>query len=211
MNLMEESNDPTNLELNGDEFECMSQELKRINIVNRAYFLRMWLGYLFGNYPLAADMAERRLEMTKSRPFRSSSLANETFYTGLIAVMMVKKEGQSDTKWRGIALRGKGDLQKFVAHSEWNFLHKLRLLEAEIAFHFDGDYDTASKMYDEAIRTAKKHSFLNETALAYERAAMFYDETGNAAKASEYYKQAHQGFTDWGALQKARHIYDKIQ
>ena len=87
--------------------------------------------------------------------------------------MMAKKEGRMESKWKGIALGGKEELQRFVTHSEWNFRHKLQLLEAEIAFRLDADYDTASKTYDDAIETAKRHSFLNETALAYERAAMF--------------------------------------
>ena len=208
-NLIEDTGDPTDLALNSDEFVGMTQEVKRISIVNRGYFLRLWLAYLFGNYQLAADMAERRWEMNKSRPFRSSSLANETFYTGLAAVMMVRKGGAVEMKWKGVALAGRDELKKWMSHSDWNFAHKYLLLSAEIEFYLNKNAEEASKLYDRAIESAKKHSFQSELALAYERTAMLYESNLNQAKALEYYRLAHQAYVDWGGDTKARQLYEK--
>ena len=210
-NLIEDTDDPTDLALDSDDFVGMSQEVKRISIVNRGYFLRLWLAYLFGNYQLAADMAERRWEINKSRPFRSSSLANETFYTGLTAVMIARKGDGDSMKWKGVALAGRDELKKWMTHSDWNFAHKYFLLSAEIEFYLNNNTEEATKLYGSAIESAKKHGFQSELALAYERAAMHYDSSPNQnpTKALEFYRLAHQAYLDWGGLTKARHLYEK--
>ena len=65
VNLVEETNDPTDLTLNDHEFAGMNQESKRINLVNRGYFLRMWLGYVFGNYTIAAENGRAKIRDDK--------------------------------------------------------------------------------------------------------------------------------------------------
>ena len=96
-----------------------------------------------------------------------------------------------------------------MSHSKWNIAHKFLLLSAEIEFYLNNNAEEASKLYDRAIESAKKHSFQNEVALAYERTAMLYESNLNQAKALEFYRLAHQAYVDWGAVAKARHIYEK--
>ena len=112
-------------------------------------------------------------------------------------------------KWKGVALAGRDELKKWMSHSEWNFAHKYLLLSAEIEFYLNNNAEEASKLYHQAIESAKKHSFQSELALAYERTAMLYESNLNQAKALEYYRLAHQAYVDWGGATKARHIYDK--
>ena len=89
--------------------------------------------------------------------------------------------------------------------SKWNFEQKYFLLEAERAFT-DGDVEAAATAYDKAIETAKEHRFVNEQALASERAALFYLEHGNVGQARRYLEKSRSLYAAWGAKRKVDDI-----
>ena len=82
-----------------------------------------------------------------------------------------------------------------------NFLHKYKLIEAELA-QIEGDYLQAMDLYEEAIEAGKSQGFLLDNAIAAQLTAMFYERIKKATVAKVYWQQAHQFYNIWGASKK---------
>lgn len=94
-------------------------------------------------------------------------------------------------------------MRLWADHAPANFLHKWHLVEAELA-RYRGDVVKANRAYDQAICLARKHNFLQEEALAFERAAEHYLAQGIEAIAILCLQQALLGYRRWGASAKVR-------
>ena len=164
----------------------------------------MCLGYLFGRYELAAEMAEQRREISKIRPLRGGSYVSEIFYSGLIAVQMAKRNDPGE--WKEIIAESIATFTSWTATSKTNFRHKLRLLEAENLYYLSNDRDAAAVAFQDAITLAGERGFINDQALASERAGMFYTEMGDSPTASQHFQNAHTYYLAWGATNKANDV-----
>eukprot|EP00957_Ditylum_brightwellii_P177251 13502994-Ditylum_brightwellii.AAC.1 len=76
------------------------------------------------------------------------------------------------------------------------------LLEAEYAA-IQGRASKTIKLYDIAISHAKQHSCIQEEALAYKRAVLFFNSLNRSDKSAWYFVHSHQLYIDWGANAKA--------
>ena len=86
-----------------------------------------------------------------------------------------------------------------------NFEDRTHLIAAEIA-RIDGRTDEAMLRYEEAIRSARIHGFIQNEALALELAAGFYAERGIDTVASSCLRAARDGYSRWGADGIVRHL-----
>jgi signal transduction histidine kinase len=86
-----------------------------------------------------------------------------------------------------------------------NFLHKYNLIEAELA-SIIGEIGHAGMLYDESARLASQNGFLQDAALANERAALHFSKSGIKKAAVTYFRDAYEGFKQYGAITKAEHI-----
>lgn len=149
-------------------------------------------------------MAEQRREISKVRPLRGGSYVSEIFYSGLIAVQMAKRNDPGE--WKEIIAESIATFTSWTATSETNFRHKLRLLEAEKLYYLNNDRDAAAVAYEEAITLAGERGFINDQALACERAGLFYSEVGNIGQAHRCLENAHTYYLAWGATNKAKDV-----
>lgn len=181
------------------------------------HFLRMQLAYLFCDFVKAATIASELVELTKERQLRAHSAADETLYMGLVAVLMAATavplspggadgDSKESIDWQAIVYKSLDDLSLRRKHSTWNFESKVCLLSAEISFYLKKDKDKAGHLYDEAIKAAEEHKFINECALASERASYFYLQTGDPATAQKYLDRAAKFYRKWGASRKVAAI-----
>ncbi|MBW4540621.1 MAG: AAA family ATPase [Myxacorys chilensis ATA2-1-KO14] len=90
-------------------------------------------------------------------------------------------------------------------HAPMNFRHKYDLVEAEAAKLLGNRID-AMDLYDRAIAGAKEHGYLQEEAIANERAAKFYFSINRTKFAKEYLSNAYYGYVGWGATAKVRRL-----
>ena len=194
-------------------------ENQRLNVLAIVYFLKLWLSYLFGEYEEAAEMARKCLRIRKSMPFRGGNEAIETFYTGLVAAEMVRREQQQNQRelWRSIAAESIKAMENWASLCPWKVSGKLSLMQAEIAFT-DGNFSAAAEAYHASIELAKQHRFVHEEALANERAGMFFSSTcgttsdaninanTDADAAERHYLRAQTLYAAIGAARKAKHI-----
>jgi len=98
-----------------------------------------------------------------------------------------------------------------AANSEWNFMNKLRLLEAEQQSITHQRHFLAIDLYDASIQSAKKSGFIHEQGLACEKAGFYFkNKAGNNEKALEYFKQARACYDEWGSSMKVGFIKKEI-
>ena len=86
-----------------------------------------------------------------------------------------------------------------------NFAHRAALLGAEVA-RLEGRPLDAMRLYEEAMRSAREHGFIQNEGLASELAARFHAGRGFEAIARAYLVQARSCYLRWGAAGKVRQL-----
>ncbi|WP_437298915.1 protein kinase domain-containing protein [Sorangium sp. So ce426] len=99
-------------------------------------------------------------------------------------------------------------LRYFAEGCAPNFLHKLRLVEAEDA-RVRGETEEAIARYDEAIELAREHRFLHIEALSIQLAAELRLQTGKRHIGAMYLREARDAYARWGAVNLVAHLNAK--
>jgi PAS domain S-box-containing protein len=86
-----------------------------------------------------------------------------------------------------------------------NFENRAALVSAEIA-RVEGRELEAQRLYEEAIRSARKHGFVQNEGVAHEVAARFYLARGFETIALAYLRNARSCYRRWGAHGKVRQL-----
>jgi len=86
-----------------------------------------------------------------------------------------------------------------------NFANRAGLVSAEIA-RLDGRDLDAMRLYEEAIRSAREHGFIQNEAVANELAARFYATRDFETIANTYLRNARHCYLRWGADAKVRQL-----
>jgi hypothetical protein len=129
---------------------------------------------------------------------------------GLTALISARKGGRSRLNMRRAAAITK-QMKVWSDLGNVNTVHMLHLLQAETAA-VRGKKLQAKNLYMAAISTATKNLYLNDKALAHERAFLFHLEGQSADDqfwAENHFKDAVQAYCDWQAYQKAKHLLDR--
>ena len=74
-----------------------------------------------------------------------------------------------------------------------------------------GDHRGAVDKYEEAIRLARKHRFVNEEAVICERYSAFLFEAGDKLSAGVQRTNAYEAYERWGALRKCEEMKKEEQ
>ncbi len=159
--------------------------------------------YLYGQIDEAKICSEKAAEALS---FISGHVAtaNHEFYAALIDVAALEAAPQEFNSARMEPLkRRQRQLQQWADSCPDNFLHKSLLLSAEIA-RLEGEGWRAAELYDRAIEEAGRSGYLQEEALARERAGLFWLSQNRRKIASVYLSEAHHGYQLWGSPRKAR-------
>eukprot|EP00957_Ditylum_brightwellii_P205436 15343880-Ditylum_brightwellii.AAC.1 len=186
LNLMGRSKD--SMVLTGD---AMDQEVILNDAIEREhwtialmiYHHGSFLCYFFGNSELASQLAERaQIIMDKTLCSATFLVCNHAFLQGLISFELSRKTGEA--KWKSIAKESIEKMEKWAKYVPSSCQHKLALLKAEYAF-FLGQDTNAAKYFEMATEGSGKNGFIQDQALSYERAGIFYLARGDVSKASE--------------------------
>jgi PAS domain S-box-containing protein len=170
------------------------------------YWIRkMQARYFAGDYAAAIEAS------SKTQPLISCSdamleEAEYHFYSALT------RAASCDSATAGERLQ---HLESLAAHQRlleiWaencpeNFENRAALVGAEIARIEDRDLD-AMRLYEKAIRSSGTNGFVNNEALAYERASAFYRSRGFEQFADTYLRNARACYARWGADGKVRQL-----
>ncbi|MDB6086227.1 MAG: histidine kinase [Gammaproteobacteria bacterium] len=96
-------------------------------------------------------------------------------------------------------------LETWAHHCPENFGNRTALVSAEIA-RIEGRHLDAERLYEEAIRLARQHGFIQNEAVAGELAARFYAARGFETIAHAYLRNARYCYLRWGADGKVRQL-----
>ncbi|MRG96616.1 AAA family ATPase [Polyangium spumosum] len=99
-------------------------------------------------------------------------------------------------------------LRYFAEGCPANFLHKLRLVEAEYA-RVLGETEEAIVKYDEAIELAREQRFMHIEALSTQLAAEFRLQMGKSHIGGLYMREARDAYARWGAVNVVAHLSAK--
>ena len=97
--------------------------------------------------------------------------------------------------------------QKWGVESPANYGHKYILIKAELARL--NDSDSAMKLYDDSVVTAKENGFTHIEAIANECAAKYYLSKGLKRIAGAYMIEARYCYEKWGAKAKVNQLNEK--
>jgi predicted ATPase/signal transduction histidine kinase len=86
-----------------------------------------------------------------------------------------------------------------------NFATRAALVGAERA-RLRGQGEEATRLYEDAIRSARNSGFVQNEAVAFETAARFYRGRGQVLIADTYLREARDRYLRWGADGKARDL-----
>jgi len=110
-----------------------------------------------------------------------------------------------DDAARGRVLAARAQLDTWAKHCPSNFAHRVHLIDAELARR-DGDTLAALERYDQAIEQARASRFVQDEALASERAGRFHLERGVRTIARAYLQEARYAYQRWGASAAVAHL-----
>jgi predicted ATPase/signal transduction histidine kinase/tRNA A-37 threonylcarbamoyl transferase component Bud32 len=174
-------------------------------VIFHVYLQKLFLSYLFEDYPLAWQNAILAESFSDTVPAKFV-VAVFYFYSSLAILAAYPEANQSAQEE---ILKKISDsqtrMQKWAEHAPMNFLHKYYLVSAE-RHRVLGENLAAIEMYERAIALAKEHEYINEEALAYELAAKFYLSWDKELIAQTYMVKAYSGYNRWGALAKVENL-----
>ena len=214
-NLMGKSADPLILrgEIMTDEkvAEIASQQSMESY---ETYFVQVmvWsllLAYHFGDLKKALATANDSCQIIKD--FGSSFLVSiHYFYHGMASLAAASDPAYEATKKEHLFVASKAlkKLKRVANHCPENCQHKVFLMQAEFAA-VQGDLEKAVGLYNKSISLANKHGFVQDEALANERAALALWQSTNNATANIHMNQAVELYTAWGAAAKRKQLEDE--
>lgn len=172
------------------------------------YLNKIILCYLFGEITQAlenAALAELYLDGVMAQVCTPTF----NFYDSLTRLMVYPSLTISEQQHFLLKVNNNQEkLQKLALSAPMNFQHKYELVEAEKAKVLGHILD-AEDLYEQAIKGANEHGYIQEEALAYELAAKFYLGRGREKIAQTYMKEAHYCYMRWGATAKVQDLEEK--
>lgn len=194
-------------------FPIMQQMNARISL--GAFFLaKTILAYTFDDYPSALRLAEDAADYLTGLSSTLAPLHNVYYSLALIAMQMSEAtyackdmtENTTETHVEGTAQlaqieQNQQRLRQWAESAPMNYAHLYQLVEAE-HYRLQGQTLAAMAAYDNAIALADTHDYVNDQALAYERAANFYLSLNKPIIAQAYGGQAYYAYARWGAHAK---------
>ncbi len=208
LNLMGESEDPCKLigqQMDESKMLPMWTEQNAMLLLFLTYGSKTILSYLFKKYEGAIEAGELAERYEQSAP-GMVCIPEYKFYASL-AMLAAYDEAEISTKEGYLAKvnANQEKMQHWASHAASNYQHKYDLVEAEKA-RILGDPLKAMDYYDRAIQGASQYGYIQEEALANEKAAEFYLALGRQEIAPIYMRKAHYGYKMWGAKRKVEQL-----
>ena len=189
-----------------EEEEEYLKSWKKINnewLIFLVYFAKTVSFYFFKDYIHAyinGIKAEKYLKSSSS--FLTAPQYN--FYSSLSYLANYNNcDLKQQKKLMGQVEKNQESMKIWANHCLANFQNKYDLVAAEKA-RVLRQYWQAEDLYERAIQGAKKYEFLQEEALAYERAAEFYLYLGREEIGQLYLRNAYHCYARWGAKAKVK-------
>lgn len=181
-----------------------SEEAKDEAAIWIIHFMQLMISYFFGDYNTAAQEAEAMEAMLRLHlhPGFSSLLVA---YCLALLTMANNCHGRARRELLKKVRRSMKRLEQFSSYIPENALHKLSLVQAELAV-VNGDLGQARGKYLVAISLASELDDLAMRAIGCERFAVFVKSQGDGIGALHRFQEAHEAYKKWGAIAKVKQM-----
>jgi len=161
------------------------------------YVLKMSARFIYGDFTGALEAARRAEEFADSDPFDTES----TQYIFYSALALAAGATPADEAVMEAIARRREQLRVWSENCPANFENRYFLVCAEEA-RLRGETLEALRYYERAIRAAEQDGFVQNMAVACERAAEFHRSQGLMSTAQALFERALDGYRRWGAAGK---------
>ncbi|NEO86076.1 MAG: AAA family ATPase [Spirulina sp. SIO3F2] len=167
------------------------------------YLHRAMVQFFQGEYLLAQNDIEHAQKFLEGG-IAMTCEAGLYFYHSLISLALAAGDSNVAVDHQQIT-QNQTQLKARADHAPMNYHHKWALVEAEKCRVLDQKL-AAIEWYEQAIAGAKEHQYLQDEALANERAALFYLAWDKTQIAATYLQQAYNCYAQWGAKAKTAQL-----
>jgi predicted ATPase/signal transduction histidine kinase len=161
---------------------------------------------------LSGDYAEALAAADKAKPFLAGvarlpiQVLDYFLYAALtVAALYENASTDEQARWRELLRAHREQLREWAENYPPTFADKHILVSGEIA-RVEGRDADAMRLYEQAIKAAREHGFVQNEGLAHEVAARFYAVRGVEGVTQFYLRNARHCYLRWGALGKVRHL-----
>ncbi|MFL5346131.1 MAG: AAA family ATPase [Hyalangium sp.] len=184
--------------------EAVVQRFSRLHAefaIHWYYGILSLVFYLRGDFEEALranDEADKRRELSPQTILSSTHL----LYRALILAARCAKASPQERQERLREIASLRDqLGEWARQCPANYRHEFLLISAEHA-RWAGESEQASRLYEEALSSARENGHLHHEAIAHELAGKHYLELGRLKAARGYLLEAHLLYSRWGAAPK---------
>ncbi|MBD3883626.1 AAA family ATPase [Phormidium tenue FACHB-886] len=207
LNLLGKSDDPCRLvgtALQEEQALAVYEESSNQSGMQYLFLHKLILSYLFSESEHLLKFAER--SECNLRGATGMIMMPTFYFYAALSWLSLWAEGGEPLQLK--LIKAKAELLKWAKAAPVNFQHKFDLVMAEHCRVLKEPYP-AMDYYDRAIAGAIKTGYIQEAAIANERAAEFYFSLGKTKVAQIYLVEASQYYQQWGAIAKVNQLKQK--
>jgi PAS domain S-box-containing protein len=169
------------------------------------WILKLKARFLAGDYAEALAAVDKAKTVLWASPAHIQ-LLDYFYYTALtVAALYENATDDEQSRWRELLTAHRERLREWADTYPPTFADKHALVAAEIA-RLEGRDADAMRLYEQAIQSARAHSFVQNEGVAHELAAGFYLGRGSTTAARAHLVDARSCFARWGALGKVQQL-----
>jgi predicted ATPase/signal transduction histidine kinase/GAF domain-containing protein len=172
------------------------------------WILKLKARFLSGDYAEALAAAEKAKALLWASSLHIQRF--DYFYCAALTMAALFENASADEqqKWRGLLTEHQEQLREWAENYPPTFTDKQALVSAEIA-RLEGRDADAMRLYEEAIRAAHQHGFVQNEGTAHEAAARFYAVRGAESIAHSCLRNARYCYLRWGAHGKVKQLDER--
>ena len=164
--------------------------------------------YLFKDYAQAVKSAREAEKYQDGVPGLMSGAEHNFYYSLALLAQYPEVSSSEQEEFLKQVAKNQKQMQQWAIHGPMNYQHKYELVEAEKA-RVLGKIGKAMEYYDASIQGAREQGYIQEEALANERAAEFYFSRDREKIAEIYLTDAYYGYIRWGAKAKVKDLLEQ--
>ena len=186
-------------------FEAQLTGERMATMVCWYWIIKLQARFLSSDYDAAIAAAEKAKALLWSSDAHIQLL--DYHYYGALSIAAVYETAPLDRQreCRELLTAHREQLREWADNYPPTFGDKYALVSAEIARLIGRDAD-AMGLYEEAIRSAREHGFVQNEGIAHEVAARFYLARGSLTAARAHLEDARGCFARWGAVGKVQQL-----
>jgi PAS domain S-box-containing protein len=169
------------------------------------WIIKLKARFLSGDYAEALAAADNAKALLWSLADQIQ-LLDYFYYTALtVAALYENASADKQTGWRDLLTARREQLREWADNYPPTFGDKYALVSAEIA-RLEGRDADAMRLYEQAIRSAREHGFVQNEGLAHEVAARFFTARCFDTIAHACLREARRCYLRWGAFGKVQQL-----